>query len=70
MARRLKEKPLRPEYFQEVVQQANGFKAERDQARQELKYVLRHRLRRQTRCAGIGSQSPNQTSISHRGTTL
>ncbi len=36
-----KEKPIRPEYFQEVIRQSNGFKAERDQARQELKYVLR-----------------------------
>jgi uncharacterized protein (UPF0147 family) len=41
MAKRTSEKPIRPEYLQEMIVQANGFKAERDQARQELKTVLR-----------------------------
>lgn len=36
-----KEKPIRPEYLQEVIVLSNQFKAERDQARQELKTVLR-----------------------------
>lgn len=36
-----KEQNLRPEYFQEVIILSNGFKAERNQARQELRQVLR-----------------------------